>query len=121
MKLILKIYHYFKGHGRVLWLSLALVIVILGGLVTRLKFSENISDFMPLEKSGQEALEVYQNISGASRLYILFNNPDDPDMTIDAIDCFVDNVLQRDSLGWCEDLTAQFDMAMIQEVAAFVY
>ena len=51
MKLILKIYDYFKGHGRVLWLSLALVIVILGGLVTRLKFSENISDFMPLEKS----------------------------------------------------------------------
>ena len=99
MKLILKIYDYFKGHGRVLWLSLALVIVILGGLVTRLKFSENISDFMPLEKSEQEALEVYQNISGASRLYILFNNPDDPDMTIDAIDCFVDNVMQRDSLG----------------------
>ena len=121
MKLILKIYDYFKAHGRVLWLSLFLVMVILVCLLTRLKFSENISDFMPLEKSEQEALEVYQNISGASRLYILFNNPDDPDMTIDAIDCFVDNVMQRDSLGWCEDLTAQFDMAMIQEVAGFVY
>ena len=65
MKLILKIYDYFKGHGRVLWLYLALIMVILVCIVTRLKFSEIISDFMPLEKSEQEELDVYQNISGA--------------------------------------------------------
>ncbi len=121
MRLILKIYDYLAGHSKMLWTSLALLTAMFIGLVACLRYSEDISDFLPLGTDEQEQLAVYQNISGASRLYILFSNPDDADMTVEAISCFEDKLRQKDSLGWCSGLTTQFDMGRIREVSDFVY
>lgn len=121
MKLILRIYDYLSRHAKILWASLAACLCLFIFLILRLNFSEDISDFLPLGTSDQEALSVYQNISGANRLYILFANPDDADLTVEAIDFFTETVHSKDSLGWCEDLTAQFDMGQIMEVTDFVY
>ena len=121
MKFLIRIYDYLSAHVRLLWLSMVSLSVLFVCLIFNLRFSENISDFLPLGTSDQEALSVYQNISGANRMYILFDNPDDADLTVEAIDHFVDAVRQKDSLSWCADLTAQFDMSSIQEVTDFVY
>ncbi len=121
MKLILRIYDYLSRHAKILWASLAACLGLFIFLILHLDFSEDISDFLPLGTSDQEALSVYQNISGANRMYILFANPDDADLTVEAIDFFTETVHSKDSLGWCEDLTAQFDMSQIMEVTDFVY
>lgn len=121
MKLILRIYDYLSRHAKILWTSLAACLGLFIFLILHLDFSEDISDFLPLGTSDQEALSVYQNISGANRMYILFANPDDADLTVEAIDFFTETVHSKDSLGWCEDLTAQFDMSQIMEVTDFVY
>lgn len=119
--MIIKVYDYLKSHTRILWTSLVALTALFAYLVLTLNYNEDISDFLPLGTSDREALSVYQDISGASRVYILFNNPDDADMTVEAIDCFTEAVHANDSLGWCDELTAQFDMSQIQEVAGFVY
>lgn len=121
MRLILRIYDYFKTHAKLRRLSLALLTAGFAALLLNLRFSENISDFLPLGKTEQDALAVYQNISGASRLYILFHNPDDPDLTIEAMDSFAEKVEQKDSSNWCADLAVRVDMSQIQRVADFVY
>ena len=121
MKFLIRIYDYLSAHTRLLWLSMVSLSVLFVCLIFNLRFSENISDFLPLGTSDQEALSVYQNISGANRMYILFDNPDDADLTVEAIDHFVEAVREKDSLSWCADLTAQFDMSSIQEVTDFVY
>ena len=81
MKFASRIYDFFSGHKTLMGLLMVALTAILVCLVLRLRFSENISDFLPLDKQEQEAMEVYQNISGAGRLYILFNNPGDADLT----------------------------------------
>lgn len=121
MKLILKIFDYISSHSRTMWISLTSFVVLFILLILNVKYSEDISDFLPLGTSEQEALSIYQNISGANRIYILFNNPDDADYTVEAIESFMDAVHEMDTLNWCSDLTAQFDISQVQEVTQFVY
>ena len=121
IRFITGIYDYLSGHRRVLWISMVLVSLLSVLLIFKVRFSENISDFLPLGSSQQEALAVYQNISGANRLYILFSNPDDADGTVEAIDAFESYLLEADSLGWCSDLVTQFDISRVREITNFVY
>lgn len=121
MQFIIKLYDYFRQHVSLLWTSLLAMVAVLACLVFSLSYNEDISDFLPLDTSDREALDVYQNISGANRLYLLFTNPDDADLTVEAIDYFAETVHQNDTLGWCEELTTQFDMTQIQEMTDFVY
>lgn len=119
--MIVRLYEYLQRHMRLLWGSLVALTAVFVYLVLTLGYNEDISDFLPLGTSDREALSVYQNISGANRLYVLFTNPDDADLTVEAIECFTDAVHDADSLDWCADLTAQFDMSQIQELTDFVY
>lgn len=121
MNYLIRIYDWLRTHTRLLWMSMLALVVVFVFCILHLKYSEDITDFLPLGTSEQESLSVYQNISGADRIYILFSNPDNPDYTVEAIDHFLDCVRGRDSLGWCADLTARVDMSQIQEVTDFVY
>ncbi|MCF0166412.1 MAG: MMPL family transporter [Bacteroidales bacterium] len=118
---ILGTYGFFSHHKLALWLSLAIITAALAALSLRMHYSEDISDFLPLSPSENEAVEVYQEISGASRIIVIFDNPDDADLTVEAIDCFLEKLRERDSEGWCADLSAGFDLSSVQEVASFVY
>lgn len=121
MNYILNIYDRLSKRSKLLWATFVGFIVLFVTLILNLNYSEDINDFLPLGTSEQEALAVYQSISGAERMYMLFSNPDDEDKTIDAIDFFINSVHDRDSLGWCDDLTAQYDMTTMQEVSDFIY
>ncbi len=121
MNFILHIYDRLSKRSKLLWATFVGFIVLFVTLILNLNYSEDINDFLPLGTSEQEALAVYQSISGAERMYMLFSNPDDEDKTIDAIDYFINSVHDRDSLGWCDDLTAQYDMTTMQEVSDFIY
>ncbi len=87
----------------------------------RLDFSEDISDFLPLKNSSREAFSVYQKIAGADRMFVLFSNPDDEDMTIEAMDFFAACVHEIDSEGLCDGLQVEMDDSQIDAVADFVY
>ena len=116
----LRVYDYFREHRGVMWASLGLLTLISGLLLFNLHYSEDITDFVPLGTRDREALNVYQKISGADRLVILFSGSDDPDRMVEGIEHFVGKVEELDSENWCESLTAQFDMSAIQTVTDFV-
>lgn len=109
------------SHKRMMWGSLSTVTLVLVVLVLNLSYKEDISDFLPLGDSEKEAMSVYQDMSGANRLFVLFDNPDDADLTVEAINRFTDCVNEKDTAGWCSDLTATFDLERISEVTDFVY
>lgn len=67
-KLILKLYDYFKVHHRRMAAALVAVTIVLGLLVIRINYKENITDFLPLDSNQQEAMRMYQNISALTRL-----------------------------------------------------
>ena len=49
-RLILQIYDVLKKHVLLRWASLAVLTVVLGLLLTRQSYKEDISDFLPLDK-----------------------------------------------------------------------
>ena len=50
MKFASRIYDFFSGHKTLMGLLMVALTAILVCLVLRLRFSENISDFLPLDK-----------------------------------------------------------------------
>ena len=118
---ITDIYDFFSRRKGIRRASLVVFTGLLAFLVSSLHFSEDISDFLPLGTLEREQMAVYQNISGADKLILLFSGPEEPDYTVEAIDRFVEMAEAEDDRGWCRNLTAQIDMDAIAAVSNYVY
>ena len=118
---IADIYDFFSRRKGMRRASLLILTGLLAFLVSSLHFSEDISDFLPLETREREQMSVYQKISGAEKLIILFSCAENPDYTVEAIERFVEMTDAEDDRGWCRNLTAQIDMDAIAAVSNYVY
>jgi len=119
--MITKIYDYFHSHTLVRRASLLALTIVMALLALNLTYKEDISDFLPLGPEEREAMQVYQDISGVNRLFVLFDNPDDADRTVEAINSFVTTVEESDTASLCTDLEATFDLEKLSEVTDFIY
>lgn len=122
---VLNAYRFMRSHPTLRWLSLGLSMLLMVALVTRLSYKEDISDFLPLDSEHHNALNVYQNISGANNLFAIFQYRDttkaDPDMMVAAIDRFVEQLEEDDSAHTLRSIIARVDLEKMSEVADFVY
>lgn len=118
---IADIFDSLATHRKARVASLVAISALLAGLATTLHFSEDIGDFLPFGTRERAHMSVYQNVAGADRIVVLFSNPSDEERTMAAVDAFVEGVSDKDSEGWCESLTSQFDMDDINQVSDFVY
>jgi predicted exporter len=109
----LKIYDFLRTHTVIKWSSLTFITVALIILLTKLTYKEDISDFLPVDSEEREALDIYQDISGADKVVITFSN-------VHVIDDFAENVKQLDATI-AQRMTAQVDANSISKVQAFVY
>jgi len=124
-RFVLAIYNYLKMHR----LLCALIFVALStGLlfqVSRLHYKEDISDFLPLGNDHQNALKVYQNISGANKMFAIFQCQDstqsDPDILVEAIELFTSEVEKHTPTDTKLQITSQIDIEKMSEMADFVY
>ena len=119
--MIIKIYDYLHSHPLVRRASLFALTIVMALLALNLTYKEDISDFLPLGASEREAMQVYQDISGVNRLFVLFDNPDDADMTVEAINRFTSSVEDNDTASLCTDLASTFDLEKLSEVTDFIY
>lgn len=103
------------------FLSLLCLTALLAALAMRLSYKEDISDFLPLGTSDREALAIYQDISGANELYILFANPGSEDTTALAVSLFCSTLERMDTARMARNVTAQVDIEAVQRVQDFVY
>ena len=65
-----------KRHRYIRNLSLLLTTLVLAALVANQTFKEDIADFLPSSSHFQQAQQVYQHISGADRIFVLFQLKD---------------------------------------------
>ncbi len=106
-------------------LSFAVLTALLALLVSRLHYKEDIADFLPLDAQHRQELAVYQDISGANRLFAVFQYRDttqtDPQEAEEAIDIFVEKVQEADTAHTLRGITSEINAERIEETAAFVY
>lgn len=124
-ELIIRIYDLLRRRPLIGW---TLFVALTAGLVTALlslSFKEDISDFLPLDDDNHTALTVYQEISGANRLYAIITPHDsvaaDPDSLTAGVELFSDAVTALDSLHYVASMTKSVDMESMASVIDDVY
>ncbi len=123
--MILKIYDYLSTHRKVRWTVALAVTALLVVLTLRLSYKEDISDFLPLDNEDRTHLAVFQDISGADQIVIMFGAKDggkaDADSICRAVDVFCRKLAECDTAGWTKAMTAQVDMERVEQVQQYVY
>lgn len=124
-RLILKIYDYLQAHRPVAAISAILLVVAMALSVLTISYKEDISDFLPLESSHQDELKIFQNISGASRVFAIVSSSDTSGSARDtiaaAVYAFAEDLQKLDTTHMVKDFTATIDMDCISETADFAY
>ena len=134
IEIILSIYSYFKLHRLACILSFGVATLLLALSVLRLGYKEDIADFLPLDSQRQNAMKVYQDISGANKIFAIFEYRQQGNSTEDAsssmshadeliadIDEFSALVEQADTGHEIKNLMAQVDIDEMTELSDFVY
>lgn len=122
---IIKAFDFMKKHRLFYALSFIFITALLLLLLLKQSYKEDISDFLPLNNKYNSALKVYQDISGANRIIAIFQNGDsvksDPDISVQAIDDFVEALNINDKDHQVRNLLYQIDYEQVSEVSSFVY
>ena len=121
---ILYIYDKFKQLPLLGWLSIAFLTACCVALILHLTYKEDISDFLPLDEENQTAFSIYQDISGANKIFgiiSLKNGEEDPDQLIEGIDRFAENVESLDSLQFFNEIMKEIDFENVFAATDFVY
>ena len=124
-RLILRIYDYLQGHRVLAAVSAAGLVVIMTASIFSISYKEDISDFLPLGSNHQDALKIYQNISGADRIFAIIGSSDKSESAKDSIAAavysFAEDVQRRDTAHLVRNLTTGVDMEKVSETMAFAY
>ena len=126
IRFVIRLYDYMVAHKLVCALSFVVVTLTLIVSLTQLNYKEDISDFLPVSGKEKEALSVYQDISGANRIFIIFEQKGDsastnPELIIDAIKAYESLIKETDSLHFVNGLTTQIDLDEYTELIDYIY
>ena len=122
-RFVLRLYDRMSSRRSLLFCLLSVLTAGLALSALRQTYKEDISDFLPLSSRQGDAMKVYQDISGAQRIFAVFQCSDstrtEPDSITAAIDDFVAAV-QRDSVLSTESVTAVVDTEEMMRLSDFV-
>ena len=126
MSFVLRTYDYLRTRRGLCLTFLLLLTVVLVALLSRQHYKEDISDFLPLDSKYGQALKVYQEISGASRIVAILETRDSlsdqsSEKMMEAVDAFAAIVQERDTMGVSESMITQVDVEQVETMTQFVY
>lgn len=119
--MVTKIYDYFQGHKAMLWSAVITLTSFCALSALSLSYQEDIGAFLPLDGEKREAMEVYQDVSGANRLVVIFDNPDDDELTMQAIDRFAEEASILFSQREDVEMTTSINMEEVAATTRFLY
>lgn len=124
-KLILKIYDIFRKIPAIAWGLFFAITAALIYLVLTQTYKEDISDFLPLDEKNQTALSVYQDISGANKIYAIIATCDtvdvNPQELADGVELLVEKIESADSLHYIKNIMKEVDMDKMLGITDVVY
>ena len=95
--LFIRLYHYFRDHKAVYWLSMVALFVLLGFFATRIHLEEDIDKLMPSSKNEDGTTKLaFANLRIKDKTFLLFEGKSTEEI-VETCDAFVDTLLQRDS------------------------
>ena len=124
-RLILHIYDFFKRSPLLAWGIFLILTTVLILSILSLSYKEDISDFLPLDEKNQTALSIYQDVSGANKIYAIISTKDtvnvDPQELAEGVEAFVEKIEANDSLHYIKDIMKEIDMDKMLGIVDDVY
>lgn len=125
IRIVLDVYDRFRKSPLLAWSLFLLLTAVLIFSVLTLTYKEDISDFLPLDEKNQTALSIYQDVSGADRIYAIVSTLDttdvDPQFLADGVESFAANVAAADTLNHIAEMIKEVDMDRMLGIADEVY
>ena len=101
--LFIRLYHYFRNHQLVCWLSMVMLFVVFGWFATRIHLEEDINKLMPSSKNEDGSIKLaFADLKIKDKTFLLFESKKkdvSPEQLSEICDQFVDTLLQRDSIS----------------------
>lgn len=124
-QLILRIYDALQRRHWLMWTILGAITVALLILISRLRFQEDISAFLPLSSHYEQLMADYQHTNGAGRVIVITqmadSTKDDPDRLVEATDRFAELLEKADTGHWTFDRQAQVDLTQAEALMDYTY
>lgn len=118
MNLLIRLYDYLADHRKTLWFSLIVVTGLICFAAAGLRYKEDISDFLPIDEEYRESMALYEQLSEASRIVVIFEGAS-PDSMCLAVDRFAELALES---GLNEELlTCEVDIRAFIDRLRFVH
>ena len=125
VNLLLKIYDYFRTRQWLFIITVVIAVVVLISRTLTLDYKEDIYDFLPIESDYQKSLNIFQNISSAEKIFIVFQHNDstiiNQDNIVEAMECFHDLLLETDSTNLVKGLTISIDLENYRDLTDNIY
>lgn len=122
--LFVSIYNYFTKHKLLLFSLLAIVVFICVFLSTQIKFSEDISNFLPEDKQNEQVNYAYQHIGAANTIIVYFSLNDSTqeaqDVLPEAIDEYINSLNNKDIEPYIKKIQYTIDESAIIEKMDFI-
>lgn len=115
----LKIYDFLKSRKKTLFIVTISVTMICIFLSSKIKFSEDISSFLPEDEQNEQINYAYQHIGATNTIIVYFTSDDEQDCT-DAIDDFVNRLNDNGIEEFSKKITHKIDESAIIDKMEFV-
>lgn len=122
-KFFIKLYNFFSTRQRLLLIVFGVVFLVCIYLAFNLKFSEDISDFLPQGNQYSKVSGAISQASGNSRIFVYFSSKDstfDIQSIKKSMDFFVKTAKQNDKKHYFNDLSSKVDQNQVGYLASFV-
>ena len=119
--LFIRLYHYFRSHQAICWLSMAALFLVLGWFATRIHLEEDIDKLMPSSKNEDGTTKLaFADLKIKDKTFLLFEGEGVEHLS-EVCDQFVDTLLQRDSVSHTiEDVFYQLPEDLMMDGADYM-
>ncbi|MDE7386339.1 MAG: MMPL family transporter [Muribaculaceae bacterium] len=124
-RIILSVNAWLSRHRVTALLLFVVLTALMVWPVTRMRYRENITDFLPRDNDLSTVMEVYGSLSGANNVYAVVSLADgstrDLDTLLDGVDALVERVSAADTTGYITRITATADPEAFADVTDHVF
>lgn len=121
----LRIYDFLHVRKRIYYGLLLSFVAILIGMVSTLRYNEDVYDFLPMDERQQKAVSLYQDITGGQCIVTMIRMKDgmanSTDRLSEAVDTFTVKLKNGEGLRHIKNITFQVDYEKIASIADFAY
>ena len=121
-RFFLSVYDYFSSRKSLLFTLLLVLIAVFLGLASQVRFTEDISRFLPADKTNERINRAYRYVTSSNKItiYCAATDSTDREQQMRAVDAFVERLQTATDTTQVKHILYKIDPAEMMSVALFV-